>query len=307
MIDFSSAFNSIEPIILLRRLKDLNVNNTLICFIHDFLKDRPQKVFANGIYSNELILNTGVPQGCVLSPTLFSLYTNEIQMNNDISKLFKFADDMALVGLLTNEASLSTYYQSVERLSEWCRESYLELNVKKTKELQFKNNCDRDFEPVEIGGEKVEVVENFKYLGTVIDNQLNFSDNVNLIYKKAQQRLYLLRKLRSFGVSKEILVNVYRSLIESILSYNIACWFGFIFSKDKNKLGRIVHLGEKITGERLISLNDLYLQSVKRKAIKLVKNDSHPLFDEFSLLPSGRRYRVPLAKKRYKNFFVNTE
>ena len=133
MIDFSSAFNSIEPIILLRRLKDLNVNNTLICFIHDFLRDRPQKVFANGIYSNELILNTGVPQGCVLSPTLFSLYTNEIQMNNDISKLFKFADDMALVGLLTNEASLSTYYQSVERLSEWCRESYLELNVKKNK------------------------------------------------------------------------------------------------------------------------------------------------------------------------------
>ena len=161
--------------------------------------------------------------------------------------------------------------------------------LKKTKELQFKNNCDRDFEPVEIGGEKVEVVENFKYLGTVIDNQLNFSDNVNLIYKKAQQRLYLLRKLRSFGVNKEILVNVYRSLIESILSYNIACWFGFIFSLDKNKLGRIVHLGEKITGERLISLNDLYLQSVKRKAIKLVKNDSHPLFDEFSLLPSGRR------------------
>ena len=225
-------------------------------------------------------------------------------MNDDVSKLFKFADDMALVGLLTNEASLSTYYFSVERLTEWCQTSYLELNVKKTKELLFKNNVEIDFEPVKIGGENVETVENFKYLGTVIDNQLNFSENVNLIYKKSQQRLYLLRKLRSFGVNKLILETVYRSLIESILSYNIACWYGFLSAKDKNKLGRIVHLAEKIIGNQQANLTCVYKQSVKRKALKVVACESHPLFGEFSLLPSGRRYRVPLAKKRFKKSFI---
>ena len=304
MIDFSSAFNSIEPIILLKRLKDLNINNTLIRFIYSFLSDRPQKVLANGTFSTELVLNTGVPQGCVLSPTLFSLYTNEIQMNSEIIKLFKFADDMALVGLLVNETSLSSYYCSVDRLSEWCKTSFLELNVKKTKELLFENNCDINFEPVIIGGESVETVDEFKYLGTVIDNKLNFSANVNLIYKKSQQRLYLLRKLKSFGVNNNILEMAYRSLIESILTYNIACWFGFISSKDKSKLIRIVRLAEKITGKNLISLTELYKQSTKRKAHKIVACDSHPLFNEFSLLPSGRRYRVPLAKKRFKKSFI---
>ena len=84
-----------------------------------------------------------------------------MQLNDDVVKLFKFADDMALVGLLTNEATLSTYYQRVETLGDWCKDSFLELNVKKTKELMFKNNCDVDFQPLVIGGENVEVVNNF--------------------------------------------------------------------------------------------------------------------------------------------------
>ena len=50
------------------------------------------------------------------------------------------------------------------------------------------------------------VVSNFKYLGTLIDNKLSFNDNSDLIYKKkSQQRLYLLRKLRSFDFSRELL------------------------------------------------------------------------------------------------------
>ena len=61
------------------------------------------------------------------------------------------------------EASPSTYYLSIERLSEWCKDSYFELNIKKTKELLFKNNCDHDFEPLKIGGKNVEIAENFKY------------------------------------------------------------------------------------------------------------------------------------------------
>ena len=305
MIDFSSAFNSIEPFVLLKRLSDLNVNKSLILFIYDFLSDRPQRVFASGIFSKELILNTGVPQGCVLSPTLFSLYTNEMQMNDIYTKLFKFADDMALVGLLSDQAlTLSNYYQKVENLSDWCKESFLELNVKKTKELVFENNCDVEIEPLKIGGEHVERVKNFKYLGTIIDDRLKFSENVYLIFRKSQQRMYLLRKLKSFHVSSAILETAYRSLIESVLGYNISCWYGFVDAKDRKKLDRIVHLAEKIIGRRQNSMKDLYVQSVSRKCKRILSCDSNPLIQEFNLLPSGRRYRVPLAKKSYRKSFI---
>ena len=67
----------------------------------------------------------------------------------------------------------------------------------------------------------MEVVSSFKYLGTVVDTKLSFNDNVVYVYKKVQQRLYWLRKLRSFGVSSHVLESVYRCLVESVLSFNI--------------------------------------------------------------------------------------
>ena len=69
-------------------------------------------------------------------------------------------------------------------------------------------------------------MSNVKYLGTLIDNKLSFSDNSDLIYKKSQQRLYFLRKLRSFDVSRELLQIVYKSLVESVLTFNIVVWYG---------------------------------------------------------------------------------
>ena len=303
MIDFSSAFNSIEPYVLLQRLSNLNVNNHIILFINNFLRERPQRVKANGTLSDEVVLSTGAPQGCVLSPTLFSIYTDEIRFNGIITTLFKFADDMALVGLLTDEDSLACYFLDIEKLHKWCNDSFLELNVRKTKELVFQYT-QNEFEPVKISGDNVEVVEAFKYLGTIIDTKLSFAENANHIYKKCQQRLFLLRKLKSFDVCQLILQNVYRSLIESILSFNIICWFGILNVSEKNKLDRIVRLANKIIGVNQLSMKDLYVKAMNRKVKCVVSENSHPLFDQFQLLPSKRRYRVPMAKKTYKKSFV---
>ena len=73
-VDFSSVFNTIEPYVLLKRLIDLHVNSNLVLWIRDFLRDRLQCVCVNGYLSEEVILNSGAPQGCVLSPMLFSIY-----------------------------------------------------------------------------------------------------------------------------------------------------------------------------------------------------------------------------------------
>ena len=74
-------------------------------------------------------------------------------------------------------------------------------------------------QPLMINGQTVETVSTFKYLGTVVDENLTFTDNVDHIYKKA--RLFLLRKLRSFNVSTEVLQLVYRSLILYIKSKEV--------------------------------------------------------------------------------------
>ena len=117
----------------LSRLLDLDVSPSIVLWVRAFLRDRPQTVCVNSVKSNELILNTGAPQGCVLSPILFSIYTNEIISNTTTLTLIKFADDMALVARLKDEQSLSSYFNFIEHLISWFDKSYLKLNVKKNK------------------------------------------------------------------------------------------------------------------------------------------------------------------------------
>jgi len=129
---------------------------------------------------------------------------------------------MALVALLWKDCVHSQYEDKVLELEKWCEAS--SLNVSKTKELIL--NYSEPLSEIMLCDQKVEIVKTFKYLGTMIDCNLNFSDNIILICKKANQRLYLLRKLREFSVSQDVLQRVYTSLIESVIGYNITVWFG---------------------------------------------------------------------------------
>ena len=143
-MDFSSAFNTIQPHLLIKRLLDLGANHTLVLWIKQFLYDRPQRVSLSGIRSDELIVNTGAPQGCVLSPVLFSVYTNAVVSTNALLTLVKFADDMALVARLQDENCLAEYFFQLHVLNSWLKESFLDLNISKTKELVFDRRKEKE-------------------------------------------------------------------------------------------------------------------------------------------------------------------
>ncbi len=76
-VDYSSAFNTIVPATLVAKLQTLGLNRSLCSWILDFLTGRSQVVRMGNNTSSPLILNTGAPQGCVLSPLLYSLYTHD--------------------------------------------------------------------------------------------------------------------------------------------------------------------------------------------------------------------------------------
>jgi len=121
----------------------------------------------------------------------------------------------------------------------------------------------------------------FKYLDTLIDDKLSFRDNSDLIYKKSQQRLYLLRKVRSFGVSRELLQIVYKSLVESVLTFNIVVWYENLGVKGKAKVARIVGMAGKTTGAKQDSPSDLYLTAVEQKTARILDDSKHPLLSRF--------------------------
>ncbi|XP_060792532.1 uncharacterized protein LOC132895728 [Neoarius graeffei] len=100
-IDYSSAFNTIIPDILIPKLTSLGLPSSTCSWIKDFLINRPQQVKLGRHLSSARTLSTGSPQGCVLSPLLYSLYTYDCSATHPENIIVKFADDTTVVGMIT--------------------------------------------------------------------------------------------------------------------------------------------------------------------------------------------------------------
>ncbi len=153
-VDYSSAFNTIVPATLVAKLQTLGLNRSLCSWILDFLTGRIQVVRMGNNTSSPLTLNTGAPQGCVLSPLLYSLYTHDCTATHSSNVIVKFADDTTVIGLITDNDE-TAYREEVSTLTKWCQENHLSLNINKTKELvvDFRRQS-RDHAPITCGAGK---------------------------------------------------------------------------------------------------------------------------------------------------------
>ncbi|KAK3558997.1 hypothetical protein QTP86_000112 [Hemibagrus guttatus] len=234
----SSAFNTIIPTLLQTKLTQLSVPSSICQWITSFLTDRHQLVKLGKFKSNSRTTSTGAPQGCVLSPLLFSLYTNDCTSTDPSVKLLKFADDTTVIGLI-QDGDESAYRQEIEQLAAWCSRNNLELNTLKTVEMivDFRRNTPA-FPPLTIMNSTVPTVASFRFLGTTISQDLKWDTHIDATIKKAQQRLYFLRQLRRFNLPQELLIHFYSAVIESVLCTSITVWFGSATKSDMRRLQR---------------------------------------------------------------------
>ena len=159
--------------------------------------------------------------------------------------------------------------------------------------------------PLSIKGEIVERVSEYKYLGTVIDDNLKFSQNTCAIYKKCQSRIYCLQKLRRLHVNKTVMNAFYRCFIESVLTFGFLSWFGGLSVKNRNVLNKVVRVCGRVIGVQQKSLTELYETRVVSKARYIMRDTSHILAKHYVRLPSGRRVRtMKFSTVRAKTSFV---
>ncbi|KAK3530964.1 hypothetical protein QTP70_007265 [Hemibagrus guttatus] len=263
------SFNTIIPRHLFGKLSLLGLNTSLCNWILDFLTRRPQSVRIRNSLSSTTTLSTGAPQGCVLSPLLFTLLTHRLLHSSN--RIVKFANDMTVAGLISKNDE-SAYREQVQCLTAWCKANSLSLNFDKTKEMVVDfRRAQSDHSLLFIDGSPVEIIKSTKFLGLHLTEDLTWSLNTTSISKKAQQRLYFLQILRKAHLPPPILTMFYRGTIESVLSNYPMQW--------------IVRTAEKIIGLSLPSITDMYTTRCIRKANSIVDDPTHPSHTLFTLLP----------------------
>ena len=147
----------------------------------------------------------------------------------------------------------------------------------------------------------VEQVDSFKYLGLTLDKKLRFDQHITSIQSRFQQRLHVIRKLRSLSVAPHLLLLLYQSIIQPVLLYCSACFYTIYCSIARAKPSF------KIIGLPTPSLSDMNNKAmpITRLALSISNDTDHPLYRFFNLMPSGRRYRtLPWKKVRFSRSFV---
>ena len=133
--DFSKAFDTVPHCILSDKLKTTDINPYVINWILDFLNQRKQRVVVDGITTEFVDINTGVPQGTVLGPILFSLMVNDIQLADPRRNLMvKFADDIT-ISIPVSKGSTGATINEVNSMKHWAASNRMTLNISKTWEM----------------------------------------------------------------------------------------------------------------------------------------------------------------------------
>ncbi len=150
----------------------------------------------------------------------------------------------------------------------------------------------------------VTAVESFRFLGTTISKNLKRDNHIESIVKKAQQRLYFLRPLKKFNLPKELLIQFYSAITESVLCTSITAWFSSATKSALRRLQRVIRTAKRIIGTTLPTLQWLYLSRVSKRAGNITLDPSHLAHSIFELLPSGRCYRALSTRTtRHRNSF----
>ena len=262
LIDLSAAFDTINHQLLLRRLKSSSgINETALLWFESYLTNRSQTVLVGSSFSDSSGLECGVPQGSVLGPILFSIYTSDLGRlieSFDIGRQF-FADDSQLINSFKPDPDIvKSVVENLERccdeIKKWMTLNRLKLNDDKTEAILLGPKERRNsvnLNSIRIGESEIEIVEKVRDLGLIIDANLSMSAHVSHIIKTSYFHLRRLGKIRNL-LSTKLANAIAVATVTSRLDYCNCCLWG-ITSDELNRLQKLQN-----STARIVSKSKLY-------------------------------------------------
>ncbi|KAG5892134.1 hypothetical protein JTB14_032356 [Gonioctena quinquepunctata] len=200
-LDISKAFDRVWHQGLLAKLPSYGLPPQLCSLLASFLSNRSLHVVVDGVSSDTLLINAGVPQGSILAPTLFLLHINDL-LKATSCPVHSFADDSTLHTAFSSRAPISARETRNERgrnvnnvnmdlatILEWGSNNLVEFNANKTQACLFSRKADLTVPNITLSGVTIPLKSSISMLGITISNNLSWENHVRSIAKSASQNL----------------------------------------------------------------------------------------------------------------------
>ena len=299
MLDLSAAFDTIDHDILLDRLfYTFGIQENALKLIRTYLQDRNQKIKINNLYSQDLPVSFGVPQGSVLGPLLFTMYIFPIKnvINKDIFHYHLYADDTQLYSVYKPDnisKAVLDISDGTKEINNWMTENKLKMNADKTEimicgSVQKLNNV--NFDSIVIDDDAISISESVRNLGFYFDKNFNLNVHISNIRKSCYNEIRKISHIRPY-LNEKCTVQLVISLVLSKLDYCNCLFFNmsnYNFNQlqlVQNHAARLVKKAHKRSSATSI-LFELHWLPVKQRVsykialivFKCLNNDDFPIY-----------------------------
>ena len=222
--DFSKAFDRVHHGILRNKLRKLGVPQLFVDWSSSYLTGRIQNVRIDSCISKDVIVYSGVPQGSIIGPILFTCFINDCPITDCFYAMY--ADDLKLFRKINGIEDAHLLQSSLVELVTWCKINQMELNIDKCKCISFtrRNTNNITIYNYDIDGKYLARSNVINDLGVMVDSELRMNDHICHIVNKARRNLgFMKRQARQFNdpfVNKAL----YCALVRPTLEYCSVVW-----------------------------------------------------------------------------------
>lgn len=231
LLDIENAFDRVWRWFIVSTLIDCGIQGPILSFVREYLQDRYFRVRCGNVLSARFAQQNGVPQGGVLSPLLFCLAFNRVlqEIHQPIQALL-FADDLLLFVRGKHVTDLTKLMQAaLSSVGTWCSNHGFRISPSKSTAILFAKRSLSLYQQIAltVNGQRIEVVENVRYLGITFDSRLSWLPHIRYVRSVCVRALNLLRMVTNtaWGGDRTSMLRLFRAVVRSRIEYG-SCAYG---------------------------------------------------------------------------------